>query len=378
MNSWIYFAAASHADLRSTIDLAHLNKVISRTAKNREGNFIARVKSISAGDELYLACRGSDRHVALKATVAAPRACYEGTQALDVLDPGSDSATVEVLDFLYPSNVERTVFRLESVEPCFVDLSSREFPMHTIQPCPDFLSGNSVPEGEDGGPDAEDSGQQAADRFSDDENAISVLSGIFPYIGEFILETCLNSCTEKLSAVFGCESVCAVHRQCKLGFPESGVWFDGSGTLDLALELKNGDVIPVEVKLGYNGLFKSAIEQILQPCGLSSHTNETRISGKVPAALNQDFDNEVLELVGEEKLHAFIRNRWRPVSSDWRMIIRKCIEKSWDRRKPAGFSSGFKHVTLEELCLVIGEEDFNATVQSFFQNRNYFRLWIQE
>lgn len=378
MNSWIYFAAKSLADLRSTIDLAHLNKVISRTAKNSEGNFIARVKSISPGDELYLACRGPDRHVALKATVAAPRVCYEGTQALDVLDPGSDSATVEVLDFLYPSNVERTVFRLESVEPCFVDLSSREFTMHTIQPCPDFLSDNSVSVGEDGAPDTEGIAQQTTGRFSDDENAISVLSGMFPYIGEFILETSLNSCTEKLSAVFGCASIRAVHRQCKLGFPKSGVWFDGSGTLDLALELEDGNVIPVEVKLGYNGPFKSAIEKILQPCSLSSHTNETRISGKVPAALNQNFDNEVLDLVGKERLNAFIGDQWRPVSSDWRMIIRKCIERSWDRTPPVGFSSGFKHVTLEELCLVIGEEDFNATVQSFFQNRNYFSLWIQE
>jgi hypothetical protein len=344
-----------------------------------KGAFIALVTAIAPGDELYLACRGKDRHVALKATVAEPRNKYQGTQALDQLEDVRDRDTIEVLEFLYPDNTEHTVFRLEAIEPCYIDLSAfAAAPMSTIQQCPSFILGGNAP-GDDQVISSEMVVEESQESdFRDEENAISVLASMFPYIGEFILETCMNSCLEKLPAIFECENVRAVHRQCKLGFPNSGVWFDGSGTLDLALELEDGNVIPVELKLGYNGLAKSSIEKILKPCGLSLHTNETRIRGKVPAALNQSFDNEVVGLVGEERLHAFIRNQWRPVSTDWRMIIRRCIEKSWSQKPPVGFSSGFKHVLIEDLCSAIGEKDFNETVESFFRNRNFFKLWIGE
>lgn len=376
MNSWIYFAAASLADLHSTFDLAHLNKVISRTAKNNAGRFIANVKTMAPGDDVLLACRGKQRHVALKATVGEPRNSYPGTTALDVLDEKLDSDAIEAIEFLYPNNLGKTVFRLEAIEPCYIDLSSHEFPMGTIQPCPEFISAPSISADSYGTHADVPSKPSQSTKFGGDENAIAVLGSVFPYIGEYILQAGLSSSLADLSEVFKCGEVVAVHRQCKLGFPDSGVAFDGSGTLDLALELKDGEIIPVEVKLGYTGLTKSSIEKILLPCSLSAHLGEKRISGKVPSALNQNFDDELRDLVQSESMQALINGRWRVVSDKWRMIVRTCVAESWDRNMPSGFSEGFERVELEKLCDVIGRDKFNTTVTQFFANRDFLELWI--
>jgi hypothetical protein len=119
------------------------------------------------------------------------------------------------------------------------------------------------------------------------------------------------------------------------------------------------------------------MNKILKPCGISSHTDGLRLSGKVPAALNGSFDDAVRRLVRNERLQAFVNGDWREVMHEWRILARKPVIKSWSKHRP-DFNQSFKAISLEQACEAIGAESFNSLVRALLSSSDFYSLWIKE
>jgi len=204
-----------------------------------------------------------------------------------------------------------------------------------------------------------------------------MINDAFPHIGEAILERIINqdpsSVLEKLGLAEN--RFVRVHRQIPIEFPKSGVIFDGFSTIDLGLQLTDGIIYPIEVKLGHTGLNRATINQKLAPCTLSSHTSEPRISGNILAVLNRHFDTELSDLISLDALHARVNNQQFIVADAWGIVARNHVLTSWERNPP-NFNGQQHALSLEEICSDYGHAKFNSLVKDMLSDIDYYDQWI--
>ncbi|MCC2525728.1 hypothetical protein [Vibrio coralliilyticus] len=204
-----------------------------------------------------------------------------------------------------------------------------------------------------------------------------MLDTLFPHIGELVLEKILKERPELVAHKLGIEveQVVSVHRQLPIFFPESDVMFDGFSTIDLAIELKDGIVLPIEVKLGKTGLAKASVDKMLSDCSISSHTSEKRISGKVFSILNRNYDTKLKSAIGESILSTKIDGRTLALSDSWGIIARSKIISSW-QKLPPNFNSLQTYLSVNEICCDYGENNFNRVVTEILSGVNFYDEWL--
>jgi len=203
------------------------------------------------------------------------------------------------------------------------------------------------------------------------------MDDLFPHLGETVLERIvlhdpsllLNQLDIPPSELIG------VHRQVPMVFPNTELIFDGFSTIDLALELANETVVPIEVKLGRTGLSRAVVNRKLSPCRISSHRHGARVSGQILAVLNRYFDSDLSTLIGDDRLCAVVANRPRVLTDRWAVVARKPIIASWDRFPPK-FNGHQCFISVESLCRHFGRDAFNELVESMLGEFDFFDTWI--
>ncbi len=206
-----------------------------------------------------------------------------------------------------------------------------------------------------------------------------MLDSLFPHMGELILEKILNKEPKLVINKLGIElsEVVGVHRQLPMIFPDVDLIFDGFSTIDLALELKSGVIFPIEAKLGKTGLARARINEMLVSCSISSHLSEHRVSGKVFAVLNRNYDDKVNNVIGESKLSTIINGHIIPVTDEWGIIARDSIISSW-LKLPPDFNGLQTYLSVNEICEQYGEYRFNALVAEILSEVDFYSIWLNK
>jgi len=205
-----------------------------------------------------------------------------------------------------------------------------------------------------------------------------MINDAFPHIGEAILERIINENPNLVLETLGLAQnrFVRAHRQIQIEFPKSGVIFDGFSTIDLGLQLTDGILFPIEVKLGHRGLNRATVNQKLASCTLSSHTSEPRISGNILAVLNRHFDSKLSDLISLDALHARVNNQQFIVSDAWGVIARNHVLTSW-AKNPPDFNGQQRALSLEEICSAYGPARFNCLVRNMLSDIDYYEQWIK-
>jgi len=203
------------------------------------------------------------------------------------------------------------------------------------------------------------------------------IDDLFPHIGETILQEMAKLAPEILLEPLGIPETAfvEVHRQVAIAFPQTTIIFDGFSTIDLALQLSDDTLFPIEVKLGFTGLGRATMNKNLAACSISKHRSERRITGKMPAILSRNFDATLVNLVGTDRLHGRIGDRLFPVRESWATIARDRINRSWTSSPPA-FNEHHHALTLDTICAAFGKERFNGLVAEMFSDVDYYDRWI--
>ncbi len=206
-----------------------------------------------------------------------------------------------------------------------------------------------------------------------------MIEEVFPHVGEILLERIFNEDKSLLANFLEIEesNIQSVHRQLPLEFVGSPVIFDGFSTLDLGVLLKNNKVLPIEVKLGRFGLAKASVNKMLNPCSISAHTSEYRVSGKLFAILNRNYDSELAKIVGNTELCTRINGETHPISDVWGVIARDSVISSW-KKMPPDFNGKQKIISIESVCSSYGEHEFNNLVGGIFSGVNFYNTWFPQ
>ncbi len=200
---------------------------------------------------------------------------------------------------------------------------------------------------------------------------------LFPHLGERVLERIVRQAPESVLEPIGLgrEEFVDIHRQVPIVFPNTDLMFDGFSTIDLALELADDTVIPVEVKLGHTGLARATVNQKLRDCTISGHQHGARVSGNVLAVLNRYFASELSTLIAGDRLHAQLGNRQLPLTDRWGIVARDHVMTSW-AKYPPNFNGRQTEISLEAVCRAYGPEAFNELVESLLGEFDFFDTWI--
>jgi hypothetical protein len=203
------------------------------------------------------------------------------------------------------------------------------------------------------------------------------MDDLFPHIGEHVLEQILRQRPGLVLAPLGlaCDEFVNIHRQVPIVFPNTDLMFDGFSTIDLAIELANATVIPIEAKLGHRGLARASMNQKLRNCSISGHQHGARVSGNVLAVLNRYFDNDLSNLVADDRLHAQLGNRQLPITDRWGIVARDHIIASWTRNPPR-FNGSQTTISLESICREYGRDAFNQLIESILGEFDFYDTWI--
>ena len=205
-----------------------------------------------------------------------------------------------------------------------------------------------------------------------------MINDLFPYIGEAILQKLSTDQPEIIMEMVGlsAHSFVSIHQNVPFVFPNSSVMFDGFSSIDLCLKLDDNTIFPIEVKLGSTGLQRATINKKLKSCSLSDHKNESRIKGNTLSVLNRYFDQDLYSMVKNDKLHAIIDVVNLKLRTEWGIIARDHILKSW-QQFPPNFNGMQRFVSLESLCSRFGKTAFNQTAKSMFHNINFYNVWVE-
>jgi hypothetical protein len=203
------------------------------------------------------------------------------------------------------------------------------------------------------------------------------MDDLFPHLGEPVLERIVREAPESVLTPLGIarDEFVDIHRQVPMVFPNTDLMFDGFSTIDLALELADATVVPIEVKLGHTGLARATMNQKLADCTISGHQHGARVSGNVLAVLNRYFNAELSALIGEDRLHAQLGNRHLPLTARWGIVARDHIIASWTNYPPR-FNGTETRISLETICRAYGRVAFNDLVESILGEFNFFDTWI--
>ena len=93
------------------------------------------------------------------------------------------------------------------------------------------------------------------------------------------------------------------------------------------------------------------------------------------AVLNRYFDADLADLISSDSLHARLNDQQFMVASDWGIVARNHILKSWSRFPP-NFNGHEHTLSLEAICSAYGREAFNELVKVMLSDVDYFDLWI--
>lgn len=201
---------------------------------------------------------------------------------------------------------------------------------------------------------------------------------LFPHLGEIILQRIFCESPELVLDPLGLaeNQLVAIHRQVGLVFPNAELMFDGLSTIDLAIELDNETLLPIEVKLGHTGLSRAMINQKLQDCSISGHPHGARVSGNILAILNRYFDGDIMTLLDGDNLHAQIGNRQLLLAERWGIVARDHIITSWTNFPPR-FNGQQTPVSLELICRQYGRDAFNLLVEGILAEFDFYDTWIE-
>ncbi|CAH0991144.1 hypothetical protein SIN8267_01246 [Sinobacterium norvegicum] len=204
-----------------------------------------------------------------------------------------------------------------------------------------------------------------------------MIEDVFPHLGELVVEKILGEDISYFAKRLNLpeNEIQSVHRQLPLEFPGAPIIFDGFSTLDLGILLKNGKVLPIELKLGYTGLARASVNKMLAPCSVSAHTSEYRVSGKIFSILNRNFDRKLVEVIGGSQLSTRIEGRIFPLADEWSIIARNSVISSW-KKLPPDFNSLQKYISIEDICSNYGEDKFNKLISDLLSNINYYDTWL--
>ncbi len=123
MATWVYLASPAGADEGDTLTFARQHNVIYRNARNSDGNRIANVGNLRAGDNILLAFRhpNRDRIVEICALIVAVENPAEGT---NVIDPAVGMLADHLAEAGYSvaSDNAPGVIRLEHLRDCHIKL----------------------------------------------------------------------------------------------------------------------------------------------------------------------------------------------------------------------------------------------------------------
>ena len=200
---------------------------------------------------------------------------------------------------------------------------------------------------------------------------------LFPHLGEPVLERMVRHAPESVLESLGLprEEFVGIHRQVPIVFPNTDLMFDGFSTIDLALELADATVIPIEVKLGHTGLARATMNEKLENCTISGHQHGARVSGNVLAVLNRYFDDELSALIADDRLHAQLEDRQLLLTDRWGIVARDRIIASWTNLPPR-FNGNQTTISLETVCRAYGRDAFNGLVESILDEFDFFDTWI--
>lgn len=203
------------------------------------------------------------------------------------------------------------------------------------------------------------------------------MDDLFPYLGEPLLERIIGQSPELVIKPLGIrrDDFVGIHRQVAIVFPNTDLIFDGFSTIDLAIELADETVTPIEAKLGHTGLARATMNQKLENCTISGHQHGARVSGNVLAVLNRYFDDKLTELIDGDRLHAQLGNRRLPLTDRWGIIARDHIISSWTNYPPR-FNGSQTTISLETICRDFGREAFNKLVEAILGEFDFFDTWI--
>lgn len=203
------------------------------------------------------------------------------------------------------------------------------------------------------------------------------MDDLFPHLGESILERIIrrepSSVLDPLDVPS--DQFVGIHRQVPIVFPNTDVMFDGFSTIDLALELANETVIPIEVKLGHTGLARATMNQKLNDCTISGHQHGARVSGNILAVLNRYFDTGLSALIATDRLHAQIANQQLVLTDRWGIVARDHVIASWTKFPPR-FNGNQTTISLETICRNFGRDAFNKLVETILGEFDFFDTWI--
>ena len=204
-----------------------------------------------------------------------------------------------------------------------------------------------------------------------------LLDEVFPHLGEIILQRILEHSPELIANARGIQvhDLRGIHRQIPLAFPKTEIIFDGFSTLDLGVHLSDGSLFPIEAKLGFTGLARASMNTKLASCSISGHQSEYRVSGKIPAVLNRNFDEQLRKKIANDRLHGWLGGHWLPITEAWATIARDHVIASWTNYPPA-FNGKHRTISLNQLCSKFGKMKFNQVVSELFANIDYYDRWI--
>jgi hypothetical protein len=84
MTTWIYLATDARASEADAFRFALKDNILPRSPRTKDGELVANVARLRAGDDILLACRSNGPLVArVRATIAAPSTPVDGTQVVE-------------------------------------------------------------------------------------------------------------------------------------------------------------------------------------------------------------------------------------------------------------------------------------------------------